>query len=50
MNMDLIITVAAIAMAYCGYRIGFEAGMVEERHRRKQYDKQKMAEQFQAKR
>ena len=31
MNMDFIITAAAIAMAYCGYRIGFEAGKVEGR-------------------
>jgi hypothetical protein len=39
MNLDFIITVAAILMAYCGYRIGFEAGKVEGR-----------IEQFQAKR
>jgi len=50
MNLDLIIFVATIALVYCGYRIGYEAGKVEERQRRKQYDKQKMAEQFQANR
>jgi hypothetical protein len=39
MNLDLIIFVATIALVYCGYRIGFEAGKVEGR-----------IEQFQAKR
>ena len=39
MNLDLIISVAVIALVYCGYRIGFEAGKVEGR-----------IEQFQAKR
>ena len=31
MNWDLIIPLAVILVAYCGYRIGFEAGKVEGR-------------------
>ena len=31
MNWDLIIPLVTIALVYCGYRIGFEAGKVEGR-------------------
>ena len=31
MNLDLVITLSAIFLVYCGYRIGFESGKVEGR-------------------